>query len=229
MKKIALLSALFIAFTSSIALAAEPETPNQTEKTDYHSWYAGIGLNLDFPYHSDIEGASSGSIDYKDSFTLPEVFVGYRPEGLFGVFGDFRFEEELVGHGYGIDKRNGPGASTGKKGALGTAALMTNIYYDIHTRTSFTPFVGAGIGISQTRFSKNPGYGITDKTCEDLTMAYQFKAGVSYMPSGWTNVSFILAYDYFNAGSPEFDAGNAKEKIKDVSSNGVELSVSYAF
>jgi opacity protein-like surface antigen len=143
--------------------------------------------------------------------------------------GDFRIEEELAGHGFAIDGRNGQNASTGKKGYLGTSALMTNIYYDIHTGSRFTPFVGAGIGIAKSHFSKNPGYGITDKTSSGASFAYQFKAGVSYMPEGWNNFSFNLAYVYFNGGSPKFDASGGKEKIDDFSSNGIELGVSYAF
>ncbi len=229
MKKTPCLILLSIAFTSFTAGAAEPKTTMPSETTNYLSWYAGVGLNIDFPNDNDVKGASTGKISYKDSLTLPNLFIGYRPESLYGTAGDFRFEEEIVEHGYGIDKRTGENASTGKKGYIETAALMTNVYYDIHTHSRFTPFIGGGIGFARTEFSKNPGFGFTDKTSNGLTFAYQFKAGVSYIPSGWTNVSFALAYDYFNAGSPEFDAGSGKEKLRDVSSNGLELSVGYSF
>lgn len=229
MKKTIFLLVLLTVCTNHAAYAAETGTANNTKTTDYLSWYLGVGVNIDFANDAQVKGASAGSIDYKNSFSFPDIFIGYRPEALYNNSGDVRFEAELLGHGFGIDALKGENASTGKKGYLMTGALMANVYYDIHTPTSFTPFVGAGIGIAKTSFSKNPGYGITDKDSSDVTLAYQFKAGVSYMPSGWTNTSFSLSYAYFNAGCPEFDAGNGKEKIDDVSSNGLELSVTYAF
>lgn len=223
------LFAFLVVCTGHATYAAETGTESNTRTTDYLSWYAGGGLNIDFPNSTNVKGASTGSIGYKNSFTLLDLFIGYRPEILYNSIGDVRFEAEFLGHGYGVDTRKGENASTGKKGYLMTNVLMTNVYYDLHTSTSFTPFVGAGLGIEKAEFSKDPGYGITDKTGNGVSLAYQFKAGVSYMPACWTHTSFTLAYDYFNAGSPEFNAGSGKEKLSNVSSNGLEFSVAYAF
>jgi len=146
----------------AVAVAGCATAADAAEQDSYSSWYAGIGINTTFPQGNKVSGASTGTIHYQASVTLPDVVFGYRPEALYNTTGDVRFELALLNRSFGLNKVSSGAGDRKPGGDLGVAALMTNVYYDIHTATSFTPFIGAGIGGAGARFSKNPGFSMTD-------------------------------------------------------------------
>jgi opacity protein-like surface antigen len=197
----------------------------------YSAWYAGIGLDVTMPQHDKVKGGATGELKYSTSVTLPDLVVGWRPQGLYGETGDARFELGLLSRGFGVHQAINGSTTSKPGGGLALAALMTSAYYDFHTASSFTPFVGAGVGMAAARFSKNPGFGITDKTSNNAMFAYHLTAGVSYTPQAWPHIDFSLAYDWLGTTRPQFDTGSGSGRVRldALRANSVEAGFKYHF
>lgn len=160
---------------------------------------------------------------------MPSLKVGYRPEALYSDQGDVRFEGELGGRGISVHSVEAGGSSTPGKGTLSVGGLLANAYYDFHTQTSFTPYVGAGIGVMGARFSKNPGLGVARKSSRGADLVGQIMVGVSYVPEALPNTDWSIGYDYLRMGSPTFDTATGHLKLDDVSVHSLQLGFKYYF
>src|SRR3954452_22525479 len=80
-------------------------------------------------------------------------------------------------------------------------ALMTNAYYNLHTGTAFTPYVGGGIGAAFLTISAKP-QGAADFNDSETRFAYQAIAGVSYALT--ERVSLGIEYRYFATTDPSY-------------------------
>ncbi|WP_448206294.1 outer membrane beta-barrel protein [Azospirillum sp. sgz302134] len=170
-----LISAAIAATLAAAPALAADEKPSR-------SWYVGADFVTSFADKSSVSGSTTGSIDHKAAIGLTDLKVGFRPQALNTATGDVRFETELASRSLKTDKVKNGNATSSPGGYLSYGAIMNNVYYDFHTGTSFTPYVGGGLGASGALFSKYPGLGITDKSSEDPVLAYQVSAGVSYAP-----------------------------------------------
>lgn len=165
-------------------------------------FYVGAGAGVNWTRDADIElegtpfsltadhkigGVANLSAGYATSY-------GLRPELEFA----WRWRNSIKG-----TESATPGLS-GMTGKQSSIAFMGNLLYDIDTGTAFTPYIGAGAGISQVRLNLG---GFSDK---DWVFAYQGIAGVAY------NITNALAltvdYRYFGTVDPKFDMGGTNVK-----------------
>ncbi|MDR1041209.1 MAG: outer membrane beta-barrel protein [Deltaproteobacteria bacterium] len=114
---------------------------------------------------------------------------------------------------------------------IGIHTLLLNLYYDFHTESAFTPFIGAGLGIAilhgrlEHARIEAPGPGIVfendlEGDYGDAQFAWALSAGVNYaLNSDW---SLDLSYKFVNAGNNSYtsdiaDVGlESKFKLHDV-------------
>lgn len=79
------------------------------------------------------------------------------------------------------------------RGEIKNTAIYLNAYYDFNRGGSFQPYVGGGIGFTQTDVTYNPsGVGIIDG--DDTSFAWQLKAGLTYAVSDRWSVYGEYAY-----------------------------------
>lgn len=129
------------------------------------------------------------------------AFVGYR-------MGDIRLEGEIFRTAAALSNGFVQG-NVGTANASGTtqnSAYMINAYYDVPIGSSFKPYVGAGLGIMNSRFTGGatvvtPGTGggapTTTNESYDASksgLAYQLKAGISYTIGPKTDLFFQFRY-----------------------------------
>lgn len=196
---------------------------------DYDSWYVGLDLLASFPPDLDAKGASTGSIALKNSVTLGDLKVGYRPQALFTDKGNVRLELELATRGAEVDSVSSAGQTTAGRGTYAVGALMLNAFYDLHTGGPLTPYIGGGLGIAAASFSKTPGLGITEKGSTDSVWAAQVSIGVSYSPDWLPGTDWSLGYNLFHAGEPSFKATGGTVKLDALTVSSVQLGFKYHF
>lgn len=107
-------------------------------------------------------------------------------------------------------------------------SIMANAYVDLGTYVGITPYIGGGLGLAYTKYTKsmgardcvsiptnssgtggfacdNPaGYGGTVDSDAKFNLAYSLGAGLSYQIS--KNVSVDLGYEYFSVPGAEYVA-----------------------
>lgn len=135
-----------------------------------------IRTELSFTIRSNLnKNSDNKTIDIRDYF--PDIDPNYD-------------DEEYI---YKVHQKNKVRMNT----------LMLNAYYDIYTDTSFTPFIGAGVGLA---FSKLEGRGYdSDGDYEDgklskskTKFAWNVATGVAYKLSDELDLDFTVRY--INAG-----------------------------
>ncbi|VVC35027.1 Outer membrane protein/outer membrane enzyme PagP, beta-barrel,Surface antigen msp4 [Cinara cedri] len=83
-----------------------------------------------------------------------------------------------------------------------STSIMANMYYHSHNgRFSFSPYVGVGLGATQTKMFE----------VESVDPAYQIKAGFSHNVSN--SVSMQLGYSYFGVIGNMFKLSNVKSML----------------
>ena len=194
---------------------------------DKDGWYftAGTGVTFvpDLKVHNTVSGVDPAKVDTSAGMTIV-AGGGY-------AFGPFRVEGELGWRDNGLDKVTTPsqGEASGS-GDLEPWSLMLNGYYDIHTGTKFTPYLGAGIGgIYMDGKIEEAGTTITELS--RMGLGYQGIAGVAYQ----VNDHLAIKGEYRYLATTETDypddansvgAGTAKMAYK---SNAVLVGFIYRF
>jgi len=137
----AVLAALSAGALSAGAQAASLEGP-----------YLGGYFSYSFPGDIDAAGNIGGNAATPDSGKL-ELDNGFGGGALFGYdYGAIRAEAEVAYRNYGNDKYGNltidgsPSAPLKAEGETGLLAVLGNVIYDIETDSTFTPYVGVGLG-----------------------------------------------------------------------------------
>ena len=164
---------------TAIAFAATALSATAAAAQD-SGWYVrgDVGGN----FQSEINGRASAKGD-----------TGWTVSGAVGrqIADGFRGEGEVL---Y-LD-------SSGKHAGVGDlqpVAGMLNAYYDFNRQGAWQPFVGAGVGLAQTKVDG----GISDG--DDTGFAYQFKVGVAHPFND--RLTGEVAYRYVGVNGLEFGAG----------------------
>lgn len=144
-----------------------------------------------------------------------------------------------VGWGYGngirVELEGGYRTNDVDKASTGTASGDTNAWslilnglYDVNTGTSFTPYIGAGLGLARVKFDDVtvPG-GTTRIDDSDTTFAYQGLLGIAYTLAPQWKID--LGYRYFVAHDPEFNASTGAKVESEYRSHTVLLALRYEF
>ena len=140
---------------------------------------------------SKVKAASNHTIDYDAGYAVSGA-IGYK----FGM--GLRTELEL---GYqNTDVKNIDGIAT--TGSLSMFNTMINAWYDIDTKTAFTPYIGGGIGVALPWQSA----GASLDQVGNSTFAYQ--AGVGILYDVTKNLALDVSYRY--RGFTETNFGDYK-------------------
>ncbi|WP_392562302.1 outer membrane beta-barrel protein [Orbus sturtevantii] len=107
---------------------------------------------------------------------------------------------------------------------IGQSTLMVNGYYDFYNSTDFTPYVGAGLGMSFIKYKDE--YTNVSKT----QLAWSAMAGVSYkvMP----DLTASLEYRYLDSGKVKDNENDGDWQDKHsakLNSNDISIGLRYAF
>jgi len=183
MKTRALVVMLLLVISATSALAAGP--------------YVGASGGVSMVHDSDIsEPGISGTVEYDTGFGF-NVNVGYDFDPVRVEF-EFGYKnadvKNVSAFGIGVPVNNAD---------LTTLSYMVNAFYDIKTKSAFTPYLGAGIGMINGELDDN-GY-----TADDTVFGYQFIVGAAYN----FNKNFALDLSYRFQGAAQ-----------DFSLNGSDLS-----
>jgi outer membrane immunogenic protein len=183
MKTRALVVMLLLVISATSALAAGP--------------YVGASGGVSMVHDSDIsEPGISGTVEYDTGFGF-NLNVGYDFDPVRVEF-EFGYKnadvKNLSAFGIGVPVNNAD---------LTTLSYMVNAFYDIKTKSAFTPYLGAGIGMINGELDDN-GY-----TADDTVFGYQFIVGAAYN----FNKNFALDLSYRFQGAAQ-----------DFSLNGSDLS-----
>ncbi len=190
---------------------------------DNRSYYVGFKGDIADPANSDVKGAATGKVKYGFS-SGAGVVLGWQPALFDTENGDLRLELEGAYHAFGLDTVR---LNHSPSGDMKITALMANLYYDWHTNSSWSPYVGVGIGRAHVDFGTNQGLGNTDDT--DNVSAWQAMAGLSYTPKSMPNTMWSLGYKYIDFGRPSFSSAGGNIRLDPVHEDTIELGVLYRF
>ena len=190
MKKL-LLTASAFAFVAVLSAPAHAECDGF-----YGALRAGVAQH-DVP--GDVTGAESETIKYDDNRLMISGALGYR-------YKHFRGELEYVWRKH-IDG-NDPYYSEKAK----TYSYMLNAYWDFMPYHWWSPYVNAGIGLSQLSFlnydTTNPSAG-TD--IDEETMKFTWSVGVGLSLKVTNRLNVDAGYRYFDLGSVQSSDITAQE------------------
>jgi opacity protein-like surface antigen len=138
-----------------------------------------------------------GGVGYQwNSWLRVDETAEYRTKTQFNVLGSYT---DFCPNGRCFDKYEGNHSAI---------VVMANAYVDLGTWFCLTPFVGAGVGVAQHRFTGmtdvgyisdgTTGFGYAQADSSEWKFAYALHAGVAYNVTN--NFKMELAYRYLNMG-----------------------------
>lgn len=160
---------------------------------------------------SKFSGALNLGYNFKSAFNIP-----VRAEVSFTLRGDSNKTKHERETNEFDETYNGINKTKAKMNTL-----MFNGYYDIDTKTSFTPFVGAGLGVAFTKLKREwRGYMEDDKddvysesfSKSKTKFTWSLAAGVGYKITD--NLDFDFTARYLDAGKVTIQTRKDDLKIK---------------
>lgn len=197
---------------ATITVFAIPISAMAADDSFYIKANAGIGMTLD----NDIDNMGIPGETVKA--TYDSGFVGSLASG-YDFAGPLRMEIELIRQKNDLEITSYNNFSGNfNDGDLKTHSLMFNGFYDIDTGSAWTPFVGAGMGISKVDIN-DPGFQDSD---DDEVFTYQFIGGVAYtLNEDW---SIDAQYRFMGTSEATIDGADFN-----VNSNNLMLGLRYSF
>jgi opacity protein-like surface antigen len=183
-------------------------------------WYAGADGGANFVQDSNLSGNGTSAKAGSDTGYVIQGHAGYAFTGP--GFGTPRIEGEVGYRSSGLKSlSNVNGTVSGQTTAL---SLMVNGAYQFLPKSSWHPFVGAGLGMARIGVDWRDGNGtLVEGT--DWVFAYQGFAGVSYdVTKNW---ELTAQYRYFATEDPEFTSAAGVRYTGEYSSHAVMAGVSY--
>lgn len=178
-KKLSL--ALAVLATSAIASAAQA-----ADQVRWPNWYVGVHGGMNFRADGDVNNGGVVNELESDTGYAVGASIGYLPPTTVPFFNNSRWELEYT---YRANDNKAVGA-----GDITSNNYYANVYYDFNNDTNWTPYLGAGAGMSQIDFSV-PGLGLSG---DDNVFGWQLMAGVSYSPTSLPNTQWSIGYRYQN-------------------------------
>lgn len=152
-----------------------------------------------------------------------DIHAGQGP-GLHAAVG-YAYRNARAETEFGVFNVNGDDS-----GDLAVYSLMFNVYYDWHTGSPWTPYVGGGVGLAVVEYDTlrpgGPGPGPLNGT--DAAFAWQLLTGLEYAFNQQS--SLYAGYRYFtvaNATARIEDDGHTG--VRTLPSHQIELGVRYRF
>jgi opacity protein-like surface antigen len=237
---------------TSAAMAADlrmAPPPMPAPIQDFGGWYlrGDVGMSnqrvksLDnLLYHDPGVSVQNVGLGFSSGMTYG-LGVGYQFNNWLraDITGEYRGGTEF--HGLDIVSINGVIDSTNDYRAVKSEWLfMANAYADLGTWWCFTPFIGAGIGVTRTTFSDFVDTGTMTPSvafapdASKYSFAWALHAGVGYQIN--RNVTVELAYRYLDLGNGRsgdiqtFDGTNARYNpmdFKGLTSHDIKIGVRF--
>ena len=191
-------------------------------KSETPGWYIGGGAGATFEQDQKARNsANADKVKFDPGYNM-NLSGGYAWEN------GLRAEGELWHSSNNVNRvqNSGQGSSNGN---LQTSALFANGFYDFHTGTMFTPYIGAGVGIAYVDANGigtlSNGSRLDDQR---FTLAYQGIAGVAaQLDRNW---SVTADYRYVGTTAGKFrESPNRQAAYMGNSSNNVVIGVRYSF
>ncbi|MBT8080066.1 MAG: outer membrane beta-barrel protein [Gammaproteobacteria bacterium] len=235
-KKLALGIAVALA-TPSIALAEGFYATGQLAFSEQANDSRPIGQNIaadpDFPGKFDAGDATVGGIG-----------IGYKVSEQFRIEGRISHRDSSFN-----DRQIGTGARDGEEyilnGALESTTFTVEGFYDFANESSFTPYVKAGVGVSDNSYSArlggagvaafDPFDGVTDgyydAYADGDSTEFSWNVGVGGNFDVSDSVSFYGEYQYVSFGdvSTGQDAFTDGFEIEDAAANEFVLGIRISF
>jgi outer membrane protein OmpA-like peptidoglycan-associated protein len=146
--------------------------------------YVGVGVGLTEAPSTTVTDTASRSVKF-DHGTIGALSLGY-------AFGNnWRAEGELSRRSNGLDTVSGANAS----GTMRATSVMANVLYDFDINSPVTPYLGAGLGLTQVKLRNASPFGASSINDSDRALAMQGIAGLSYALSDSTDL--FTDYRYF--------------------------------
>lgn len=180
MRRLHLLTTLFLLLSAGTAHALEGRG------------YAGGALGMFLP----IESSVTGNFVPRDSKLTFNPGLAVLLQGGYQFANGFRAEGEASYRRLSSEELHTNGRIAPADSSITSYSLMANFYYDFLTRTVISPYLGAGVGVAQTRFGEASSNGNVLWTKDrDVTVAYQGIAGFACRISDDTSLDFV--YHHF--------------------------------
>lgn len=140
-------------------------------------------------------------------------FAGYDFGNNFRLEGELSYRENRIRTGGGSDPQ------------AATSSIMLNGFYNIPTKTRFSPYVGTGIGVATAQLETiSLGQPID---ANENVFAYQLETGIDWNYN--SKVSFSLGYRFFDTAEPEFVLSTGQRLQMDLANHEFLLKMRYLF
>lgn len=165
------------------------------------------------------------------------VGIGYQFSPMFRA--DVTLDHRFYSRFKGLPADDGFAAgSVSDRGRFQSSTAMFNVYADLGTYRGFTPYVGAGVGVSHnvlgsyTRTSVDALGVVTQERLaggDDFDLAWALMAGIGYQLS--SSFTLDLGYRYVSLGDVKTRGygGGAGADVESIGAHEVRLGVRYAF
>lgn len=189
----------------------------------------GGALALDLDLYGGLYGGLSLLEDADTGPGTPDAKFdpGFAVGGTFGarIVDAFtaRVELDVSYRRHEVDEV-GNASGDGDANAVG---LLANFWLDLINRSSFTPYVGGGLGAAYINFNDIEAGGVEVVDDDDWVFAWQLGGGV-----GWEvtpNVTIGLDYRWFATAAPNFEDSAGNDFDSEYSSHNILASVRYGF
>lgn len=218
-----------VALLASTTLAqAQPSWQKNVNEQRWPLWYVGIAGGVTYMDESDIDGPIAGSADYDSTGGQATIAIGYMPPFTTGYLRNTRIEAEFGYHFTRLDGVTAAGVGSAEDDPLQMLSYMGNVYYDFRNDGQWTPYVGAGAGVSEVSLGRILPFGTNGDN--DTVFTYQLMAGLSYAPTMIPDTEFLVGYRYFAPADASFDlvAGGSTE-FQDLESHVLEVGGRFKF
>lgn len=195
-------------------------TDAEARQDNWPNWYVGVHGEMEFVSDADtsVNSAGVGDVEFDAGYGVG-LTLGYRPYYSNSGWDNFRFEGEFFYRTNDFDSLNASTGNTPLNGDLEGTSLMFNTYYDVETGSSITPYIGAGLGMTQWDFSDDV-IGVADS---DTVFSYQAMAGLYFSPESMPRTDWGVGYRYFGTAEPEFTTNTGATLEHDYNSHNVEF------
>lgn len=211
-----------------------------------NGWYVSLAPNLVFGYPVDIE--SDGPVAVTTAPLFPggpavmaniPVDISFDTDTGFGVSGaaGYRFDDARVELEVAYTSNDVEGVTVNNlaevplDGDIESFQFMVNGYYDIPTKSRFSPYIGGGVGIATLTANdveaNIPGIGALALDDTGASFAFQVKAGVGYEIT--EQATAFLGYRLHGLPGQSFEALGADFDADTLFVHSLQLGARYEF
>ncbi len=210
---------------ASAACAAEPDLPMLGKPGDFNltppevddeiasGWYIRTTSGV-----TGVEGHTRGAT----RFSASDTSLGR----IYGAGAGYRFLPWLRAD-LTLDYATAVSATTARGATdLSAVTAMANVYWDMFTFANLTPYVGAGVGISQLTFNFTPTFSTSLGDQSQSALGWNVSAGVGWAITPlWT---LDVGYRYSSYSSPTFHLLGKPVTLDGLATQQVRIGVRYA-